>query len=198
MEIIISFILLGILFYIYRYFTRDVVYVTSSVDGKKYLVRDLPDKQEGADRLAKIKARCDKLVEHLKINASKYDERFALLVERYINKDTEFTEKDKETAMTSYTENKGDRIVFCIRQRNPSEQLVDLNTMMFVAIHEMGHIMSKSYGHNDEFWTNFADLLEVAIDIDLYKNEDYSTTPKEYCGMDITTNPLIKKQRKNK
>lgn len=195
MEIIISFIILGLVFYIYRYITKDVVYVTSSVDGKKYLVRDLPDKQEGADRLAKIKERCDKIIEHLKQNSSKYDERYTLLVERYINKDTEFTEKDKDTAMTSYTENKGDRIVFCIRQRNPTEQLVDLNTMMFVAIHEMGHIMSQSYGHNDEFWTNFADLLEVAVELDLYKNEDYSTTPKEYCGMDITTNPLIKRNK---
>ena len=75
------------------------------------------------------------------------------------------------------------------------QTLVDLNTMMFVAIHEMGHIMSKSYGHTEEFWDNFADLLEVGVELGLYKNEDYSTTPKEYCGMDITTNPLINRKK---
>lgn len=196
MEIIISLFVLAILFYIYRIYTKDVTYVKSDVDGKEYLVRDLPDKKLGANQLATIKKRCDSIIEHIIDNKDKYDDRFHLMAERYTNKNTEFTEKDKSSNVTSYTENKGDRIVFCIRQRNPTEQLVDLNTMMFVAVHEMAHIMSKSYGHKEEFWDNFADLLEVAIHLGLYKNEDYSTSPKEYCGMEITTNPLVNKKGK--
>ena len=34
--------------------------------------------------------------------------------------------------------------------------------MTFVGIHELGHVMSKTIGHNDEFWSNFKFLLKEA------------------------------------
>jgi hypothetical protein len=34
-----------------------------------------------------------------------------------------------------------------MRQKDGTDELVDINTLMFVALHEMGHIMSVSIGH---------------------------------------------------
>ena len=71
-----------------------------------------------------------------------------------------------------------------------SLSLVDINTMMFVAIHELAHIMTKSVGHTPEFWDNMRFLLEEAIKINIYKKQDFSRNPVEYCGTQITDSPL--------
>ena len=55
--------------------------------------------------------------------------------------------------------------------------------MTFVAIHELAHIMSKTYGHNEEFRKNFRWLLEQAEYAGIYTHEDYSLRPQEYCGI---------------
>ena len=60
---------------------------------------------------------------------------------------------------------------------------------MFVAIHEIAHIMTKSIGHKPEFWNNFKFLLENAKEIGVYTPEDYKKNPRSYCGMKITDNP---------
>ena len=98
----------------------------------------------------------------------------------------ESIEHDKNT---SYSVNKGEKVVFCIRSKEDNK-LEDLNTLMFVAIHEMGHLASGSIGHNDEFWANFKFLLEEAINIGLYQKVEYSKQPKDYCGIQITDSPV--------
>ena len=62
--------------------------------------------------------------------------------------------------------------------------------MMFVAIHELAHLMTKSIGHTTEFWDNMRFLLKKGIKIGVYKNHDYNNVPVEYCGTKITDTPL--------
>ena len=50
--------------------------------------------------------------------------------------------------------------------------------------------MTKSIGHTPEFWKNFKFLLQNAVAINLYTNEDYSKNPKPYCGIKVTDSPL--------
>ena len=116
------------------------------------------------------------------------DESVKRMVERF-NPDN-ITEAGKNNQYTSYSVNKGEKIVFCIRQKNETETLVDENTMTFVSIHELGHIMTKSVGHTPEFWENFKRLLKIAIEEGLYTKEDYSRSPKEYCGIKVSDSPL--------
>ena len=101
--------------------------------------------------------------------------------------------KIKETLPTSkhtaYSENKGEKMAFCVTKKKNGTQLIDENTLTFVAIHELAHIATKSIGHNDEFWNNFKFLLEEAKKINIYNPVDYKKKPQEYCGMDITDNP---------
>ena len=66
-----------------------------------------------------------------------------------------FSETTPDAKYTSYSVNKGEKIVFCLRDKKDGETLVKENIMTFVAIHELGHLMTKSIGHEPEFWNSF-------------------------------------------
>ncbi len=173
----------------YENFSNDVGYIKSTVDGKEYLVRNLPDKQEAANMLARIRMRLEKICEVMK---EKYpDDDAVIRMNDKFNPDN-ITEAGKNNKYTSYSINKGEKIVFCIRQKNKTEDLVDENTIAFVAIHELAHIMTKSVGHTEEFWDNFKRLLKEAIAIGVYTRENYTKNPKKYCGIHVTDSPLDK------
>ena len=92
---------------------------------------------------------------------------------------------------TAYSENKGEKLAFCLNNEKGGNKLIDMNTLMYVALHEISHIASKSIGHTDEFWQNFKFFIEQANTINIYKPVDYKKTPAKYCGMDITDNPYF-------
>ena len=50
-------------------------------------------------------------------------------------------------------------------------KLIDVNTMMFVAIHEMGHLSSETIGHNDEFWDNFKYKFYIRTNYESYQRK---------------------------
>ena len=181
-------IAIGLLGYThYEHLTNEVIYVKSTIDNNEYLVRNLDDKQEAANILAKIREKLEKICMLMK---EKYpnDESVNRMNERF-NADN-ITESGKNNQYTSYSVNKGEKIVFCIRQKDDAETLVDENTITFVAIHELAHIMTKSVGHTPEFWDNFKRLLKIAIENGLYTKEDYINNPKEYCGIKVSDSPL--------
>ncbi len=171
----------------YESFTNEVTYTKSDVDGKAYLVRNLPDRKEAANLLANTKKRCVHLVRYLSL---KYPDNPAVnrLLLKY-NPDN-ITESGKNSKYTSYSVNKGEKIVFCIRSRDNKEELVKQNVLMFVALHELAHVMTKSIGHTDEFWDNFRFLLKEAIKAKVYKHHDFRKKPVKYCGTEITDTPL--------
>ncbi len=171
----------------YEHLTNEVTYVKSSVDNNEYLVRNLDNKQDAADMLARIRIKLQKICDIMH-KSHPEDENVKRMVERF-NPDN-ITESGKNNQYTSYSVNKGEKIVFCIRQKNEKEELVDENTMTFVSIHELAHIMTKSVGHTPEFWDNFKRLLNVAIDNGLYTKEDYNKSPKDYCGIKVSDTPL--------
>ena len=67
---------------------------------------------------------------------------------------------------------------------------LDLNTLTFVALHELSHIMTKSIGHKTEFWDNFKFLLNIAKEAGIHDPTDYKQAPQEYCGMKIKDSPF--------
>jgi len=91
---------------------------------------------------------------------------------------------------TAYSENKGEKIAFCLnKKRKGEDQLIDEDTLTFVSIHELSHVATKSIGHKTEFWDNFKFLLENAKESGIHNPVDYKKEPVEYCGMDIHDNP---------
>lgn len=93
---------------------------------------------------------------------------------------------------TSYVEDKGKEIGYCLKANNGKGRLEDINTMMYVSIHELTHIYLYDINqHPQEFFVNFKFLLQQAVDIGLYKPVDYGKTPIKYCGMTLTSNVLF-------
>lgn len=90
---------------------------------------------------------------------------------------------------TSFTEGKGRKVVFCLRDK--TGQIHEINTLMFVVLHEMTHIMNDRWGHEEYFWRLFRLVLIDAEEAQIYKPINYSIEPKNYCGMKITQNPFF-------
>lgn len=168
----------------------EVVSVKSSVDKEMYIVRNMPDRQSAADMLAHIRQKLNRVVAHLR---SKFASLPCVkrLGDRYRGDAERMTESTPDSKYTSYSVNKGEKIYFCLRQRNNREELVQENVMMFVSLHELSHIMTESIGHTPEFWHTFAFVLREAAIIGVYEPRDFSEEPAEYCGVQITDIPRI-------
>ena len=108
-----------------------------------------------------------------------------LLLSRY--NPSRLTEGLIEANSTTYTINKGSKIVFCLSSRTDNK-VYDLNTLTFVTLHELAHIGSKSEGHGDEFRFAFKFWVNSAIKAGIYSYQDYSRKPQEYCGLTINAN----------
>lgn len=184
-------IIIGLLLIILRLYMEgcdlEIVSQLSSVDGHEYLVRNLPDKEKAANNIAEVRTRFIKLVNYL---SSKYpeDKRIKLLNENF--RDDVLSEAPRNSKHTSYSINKGEKIYFCLRQRDNTNKLVDLNTVTFVALHELSHVMTESIGHTKEFWDNFKFVLKNAIKIRIYDYQPFHLEPVKYCGTMISDTPL--------
>jgi len=160
----------------------------STVDGREYRVRDLPDKQEAANLLATLRMNLGKLMDSLaQTHPSK--PQVLRLVQNFRADPERFLESTPDAQHTSYSVNKGESVHFCLRQRDGTEKLVNSDVMMFVALHEMSHMITKSIGHDPEFWNNFGWLIKEAEQQHLYKPIDFKNHPVAYCGLSITDSP---------
>jgi len=166
-----------------------LVDVKSTVDGQTYRVRDMKDKQNAADLLARVRQRMKKLMIHLQ---STYPDKPQVkrLVQRFKADPSRILESTPDAEHTSYSVNKGEKVHLCLRHRQGGdESLVDENVMMFVTLHEMGHMITDSIGHEPEFWNNFGWLLKEAEKIGVYHYQDFKAHPVRYCGTNITDQP---------
>lgn len=165
----------------------DMTYVKSTVNNKKYKVRKLDDKEKAANILAEthdvLHEVCDILEE-----SNPDDERVRILKERF--KNTRLEESTGNSSQTSFSINKGEKIVLCLRKKDGTNELVNKNLLLFVALHEISHIMTKSIGHKKEFWDNFKFILKECQKRGIYKCIDFEINPKAYCGITVTSSPL--------
>jgi hypothetical protein len=160
--------------------------VISTVDGNKYCVRDRQNIKKAANLLATVTNKCKELVKYV---GEKYpdDPDVERLVKNF--NPQKISETLPNSELTAYSENKGEKIAFCLSKTKESTTLIDVNTLTFVAIHELSHVMTKSVGHKQEFWQNFKFLLENAKAANIYVPVDYKKKPQNYCGMTITDSP---------
>ncbi len=162
--------------------------IVSDVDGNKYCVRERAKLQLAADLLANTTQKLRKLVAYLgktfpqRANCKRLVDNFDPQTVKEILPTSEYT---------AYSENKGEKLAFCTTTTKKGDKLIDPNTLMYVAIHELAHIATKSIGHTQEFWQNFKFLLQNAVKIKIYNPVNYKKKNKNYCGMKITDNPLF-------
>ena len=190
---ILGYFLIGLVLFVCAYMYYDnadsfqLKCIVSSVDGNKYCVREREKLQKAADLLANMTVKCRKLVDYVGEQHPDLDN-----VKRLVNgfNPKKIMETLPTSEFTAYSENKGEKLAFCLnRSKKDNDNLIDEGTLMFVAIHELSHIMTKSIGHKKEFWDNFKFLLENAKESGLHNPVDYKKEPQEYCGMNIHDSP---------
>ena len=93
-DIVSLIIIISLIVIIYKYFestTYDVVMIQSPLNGKSYLVRNLPDRQEAANSLARISIKLESLVDIIK-NAG-YETIYTKYLKNDIDKETYIGQK---------------------------------------------------------------------------------------------------------
>lgn len=148
-------------------------------NGKKWYVQS----PESIDLLEEMIRRINLLIDEIKKHPLK-----TYTINRLRYWDSSFVSENKINSWkyhsTSYSINKGDELIFCLRDKE-TNSLHDVNTMMFVAIHELSHIVTSENNHTELFWSNMRSLLKTAEDIGIYTPVDYDRNPVEYCGVMI-------------
>ena len=157
---------------------------------KMYCVRDREYKRffEAVELLDLLNKKIIKLISVLKKKHPK-DNRVLRLKERY--NPTLLKEVLPSSEHIAYVRDKGDEYAMCLQMERLESKFVDINTLAFVALHEISHIASVSVGHNAEFSKNFKFILENAVIARIYLPIDYRINPVRYCGMTITHNPYF-------
>lgn len=214
--IVISLIIIiaasvGILYYIASPFNTKLL---TAYNGDVFRIhRRHKNGQEAVDTLATLNQLNILLMSWLKYkyitNNSQQDiyrHMTELLLSRYDPDVLKETSPTNWAGETSYTVNKGEELVFCIRRGKDGQKcdgggnctdakkydIHHLHVLFFVSIHEMAHIATESFGHELDFWTTFKWLLKEAQTVGLYNSTDYSKFPVNYCGkMTIDYNPLF-------
>ena len=182
---------------IYKFKYKLNIKSVDAFNNISYIVNDLPDAQEASDTLSNIMIRINKLIDNIIIdydkgNKNKEDDNYIEYIR--VIKDrlpyVRISENPIDSKYTSYSVNKGEELVFCIRDRK-KYKIHPLNELIYVAIHEIAHIGCPEVGHTDIFQSINIYLLKKAIHYNLYMYIDYSKYNKKYCGM-ILTSTIIK------
>lgn len=164
----------------------------SVIDGKPYTVKKrFSDHQKASDILAKLNSINQTIIDHMekKYNGTENEDDIAFLAENY-NGDVLSEHTPKTTFNTSYVLNKGDLIKICLRDPKTKE-FHDFQTILFVNLHELSHLLDREYGHNKSFWDSFRSVLKEAVELGVYKPRNYRIHPVKYCGLTITSSPLF-------
>jgi predicted metal-dependent hydrolase len=178
---------------IYVFFIKNQLELMSvNINGEKVLVRKTKDYKKSASLLYELINRMYILRDHLVNNLNSFTNEEMIRSVRMLG---ENFKKDRtliyETALnseyTSYNVNKGEEIVFCLRDKRTLE-LHDINLLVYVAVHELGHSGCWENGHPPLFDRIFYFYLSEAIKLGIYNYEDYNTNPVMYCGMNLNTN----------
>ena len=186
--IILLIILIVGLSIFYWYYFRSMTFLQSPLDNQYYLVRDLSDKTTAVIMLSTIRLNIIKLNDYLVKNKNgkykEYQKYIEQLDERI--KSVTIAESRESSSSTSYSVNKGEELVFCLRSKKEWNKFHNFNTIMYVALHEISHIACPEYGHGALFKKIFAFITEVSIELNIYTHTDFNKSPEEYCGIYIT------------
>ena len=181
--ILILAIIFIYLLYQYHYYS-NIETIVSKIDNRNYDVQIKDDSLEAADLIAKVREKLILLVNHMYKSFPSNPK--VMKLKKNFNPDV-LKEGIDNPSYTSYTVNKGEEIILCLRTDG---KIVDVNVLTFVCIHELSHIGNETIGHDDAFWEFFKELLIEAINIGVYIKYDYRKSPVKYCGMMITDSPL--------
>jgi hypothetical protein len=185
--ILLIILIIGISIF-YWYYFKSMTFLQSPLDQNYYMVRDLSDKTTAVIMLSTIKLNILKLNDYLVKNKDDKYKDYKSYIEQLDGriKSVSIAESRESSSSTSYSVNKGEELVFCLRSKKEWNKFHNFNTIMYVALHEISHIACPEYGHGPLFKKIFAFITEKAIELNIYTHIDFNKSPEEYCGIYIT------------
>ena len=187
--LIIAVISVVYLFYITN--KHSLVGVTATNSTNAYLVQNRQDNQRAANIINTIKSNIDQLIDILLQDTKVPFNKQFIGVAKIKLQTTQFRESIENSKYTSYSVNKGEEIVLCVRSKVTNE-IHNIDVLMYVAIHELAHVICPEIGHTKLFNLIFRYILSVAEQHNLYNYTDYAQQNTEYCGIIISQNILDK------
>jgi hypothetical protein len=186
-SVLISIIIIFIYFF-YRVKNNKLTLVSAN-DNHKYMVNNDINKEISANLLAELIKNMYILKNHLqknKTNFPEYSQYIDLLGKNFSEERTTIYENNPESDLTSYSVNKGEEVVFCLKSKKTGEYH-NINLLLYVALHEMAHMACPEIGHSELFKKIFKFLTLEAIKIKIYTKVNYNDKPVEYCGMNLSS-----------
>lgn len=189
-EFIVGVLILVIIYLIYSINNSGLT--KAEFDGEIFMVQELPDKMKAVDLLIKLKNDlfkiAQKTLDRAKAEKNKEYIGYMQIINDRLNT-VYIREVEKDSPYTSYSVNKGEELVFCLRNKE-THKFYDYNKILYVAVHEIAHIGCPEVGHTPLFFELNRYILETAQQNKMYNFVDYNKTPEEYCGINIYTNVL--------
>ena len=161
-------------------------------DNRTYpVVESYENTTEAANMLARINEMNQSVIKHMvvKYAGTNYASHANRMAKKY-NPDAIGEHLPIGTKNTSYVMGKGKKVRFCLRPDTNRELIHNFPILSFVSLHEISHIMNKTNGHGNDFWSTFKFVLQNAAEIGAYTPVNYSTSPVRYCNLEIDYNPL--------
>lgn len=171
--------------------------VKSSVDSQFYRVnKTFPNYKPAANYLAKRNLKTIKFLRYLKekYRSTPRDNKMSDIVANILhNYNFEVISENNPTSdkNTAYTVDKGKELYICIRVGGHSKKFIDPDLADFIILHEIAHMGSNTWGHQEEFWTTFKFVLHEAKLSGMYKIIDYKLFPQDYCSLYVDYNPYF-------
>lgn len=183
-------VLVILVLYIIQSYEAFLEFQNSTLLGQQIGIQETLPEPDRAFRI--IESNFDKVYKFVNKLDEKHsdNEDVKRLVRRMDN--VRIEESKDEEGTSSYTVNKGELISVCVRYKPSNENFHNDNTLWFVLMHELAHIMSISEGHGPEFVKNFKFLLKESESMGIYQPVDYSNNNNiVYCGVKVTNNPFF-------
>lgn len=165
-----------------------LIKVRSDIDSKFYIVRDEETKQRASNMLGRIRKNILTLTNYLVQNRDSKYKHMAPYIDQLSSriKSVKISESDGSSKYTSYSVNKGEELVFCLRSKKGINIMHELNLVMYVALHEIAHIACPEFGHTPLFKKIFTFFTKISAKIGVYKIIPFGYDSREYCGLIIS------------
>ena len=198
--LLIALGLLLLMYFMYNFVHSysEITYVVSDVDGKTYMIRRGHNKspkflQDSANTLARINSKVEQLIVHLDENFSSDPTKTYFITKlKSAYSPYMISEAEVDPRYTTYTVDK-EEMHICLRTRDKTENIYELNTLMYVVLHELSHLCNYTpdgypiQGHGEEFKMIFRFLVQQSIKIGVYNYTDYTRFPINYCGITLSS-----------